>query len=412
MKGRMVAILVSSLLSCAWIAVARAEQPGDRGRRLAPIEELGGEIFFDEDLSVNRNQSCATCHAPQVGWTGPDSAINATGAVYQGSVPGRFGNRKPPASAYAGASPVLHRQADGSWVGGMFWDGRATGERLGDPLAEQAQGPFLNPLEQGLPSGAEVVRRVCSSSYAHLFKQVWGARACQGDLELAYVRVARSIAAYERSQRVTAFTSRYDASLRRQARLTPEEQAGLALFNGKARCSRCHLSEVGADRSPPLFTDFTYDNLGIPRNPLNPFSYEYAWNPRGSGWIDRGLGGYLEAARPDVAFESQLGKFKVPTLRNVALREQGGSLVEGAPIKAYGHNGYFKSLEEIVHFYNTRDVLPVCLSGDPAEKVGCWPAPELAMNVNTTDVGDLGLSQAEEAALVAFLRTLSDGDSP
>lgn len=350
-------------------------------------------------------------HSPQFGWTGPDSAINATGAVYQGSVPGRFGNRRAPTVAYAGASPVLHQQADGTWVGGMFWDGRATGERLGDPLAEQAQGPFLNPLEQGLQSGAEVVRRVCNSRYAYRFKQVWGVNACKGDMELAYERVARSIAAFQRSQQVTAFTSKYDAWLRRGARLTSDEQAGLALFNGKARCSSCHVSQVGSDRSPPLFTDYTYDNIGIPRNPLNPFYYEYYWNPQGGGWVDPGLGGYLQLARPDAPFEDQLGKFKVPTLRNVGLREQSDSLVEGAPVKAYGHNGYFKSLEEIVHFYNTRDVLPVCASGDPAEKVECWPAPELARNVNTTELGNLGLSPDEEAALVAFLMTLSDGYS-
>jgi cytochrome c peroxidase len=108
---------------------------------------LGKHLFFDTNLSDPPGQSCAVCHAPGVGWTGPDQAINAAGAVYEGAVPGRFGNRKPPASAYAGDSPILYY--DGTkWVGGMFWDGRATGWTLGDPLAEQAQGPFLNPLEQ------------------------------------------------------------------------------------------------------------------------------------------------------------------------------------------------------------------------------------------------------------------------
>jgi len=97
------------------------------GTMLTPKEELGKLIFFDKHLSINKNQARAACHAPEVGWTGPDLAINATGAVYEGSVPGRFGNRKPPASAYAGASPILHQMQDGTWVGGMFWDGRATG---------------------------------------------------------------------------------------------------------------------------------------------------------------------------------------------------------------------------------------------------------------------------------------------
>ena len=123
-----------------------------------PQEQLGKNLFFDENLSLNSNQSCATCHAPDVGWTGPDELINAHGAVYEGSIAGAFGDRKPPTAAYAGDSPILYYDDEaGAWVGGMFWDGRATGWTLGDPLAEQAQGPFLNPKEQALPSAAAVV---------------------------------------------------------------------------------------------------------------------------------------------------------------------------------------------------------------------------------------------------------------
>ena len=112
---------------------------------LTPQEDLGKLIFFDQNLSFNSNQSCAACHAPQSGWTGPEALINAHGAVYEGSITGRFGNRKPPSSAYATQSPIFHlsKQAGGTSVGGNFWDGRATGERLGSPSAEQAQGPFL-----------------------------------------------------------------------------------------------------------------------------------------------------------------------------------------------------------------------------------------------------------------------------
>ena len=115
---------------------------------LTDKEQLGKLIFFDQNLSVNANQSCATCHAPNAGWTGPNAAINSHGSVYEGSVPGRFGNRKPPSAAYATQSPILHVDKKGLFTGGNFWDGRATGERLGNPTAEQAQGPFLNPLEQ------------------------------------------------------------------------------------------------------------------------------------------------------------------------------------------------------------------------------------------------------------------------
>lgn len=107
---------------------------------LSSLEQLGKELFFDENLSANSNQSCAACHAPEVGFTGPDSFINLHGTVYEGSVPGSFGDRKPPTAAYGGDSPILFMDADGLWTGGMFWDGRATGWTLGDPLAEQAKG--------------------------------------------------------------------------------------------------------------------------------------------------------------------------------------------------------------------------------------------------------------------------------
>jgi len=138
---------------------------------LTPQEELGKLLFFDAKLSTPAGQACAVCHGPNVGWTGPDEAINRRGAVYEGAMPGRFGNRKPPASAYAGDSPILYW--DGTkWMGGMFWDGRATGGTLGDPLAEQAQGPFLNPLEQNNASPQVVIDKVLASDYKKLFQKV------------------------------------------------------------------------------------------------------------------------------------------------------------------------------------------------------------------------------------------------
>jgi cytochrome c peroxidase len=348
---------------------------------LTAQEELGKNLFFDTNLSTPPGQSCADCHGPQVGFTGPDQAINAAGAVYEGAVSGRFGNRKPPAAAYAGDSPVLY--FDGSnWVGGMFWDGRATGWTLGDPLAEQALGPFLNPLEQNNATPQVVIDKVLASSYKDLFLQI-----CT-DSATYYECIGRSIAAYERSIEVTQFTSKYDYWLIGKAKLTGQEQLGLELFNGKAKCAGCHVA--------PLFTDFTYDNLGVPRNPLNPFYNEPAWNPAGEDWVDTGLGGFLKAAGfPESVWGPEWGKQKVPTLRNIDLRPTNHF------IKAYAHNGYFKSLEEIVHFYNTRDV--------PGAG---WPAPEVAENINTTELGNLGLTKGEEQAIVAFLKTLSDGYIP
>jgi cytochrome c peroxidase len=136
------------------------------------MAQLGEFIFDDENLSINRNQSCASCHDPEWGGTGPDPYINAHGAVYEGSIPGRFGDRKPPSSAYATVSPVLQLAKDG-FAGGNFWDGRATGEKLGNPAADQAQGPFRNPMEQALPDVACVVYRVSVASYAPLYHQVF-----------------------------------------------------------------------------------------------------------------------------------------------------------------------------------------------------------------------------------------------
>jgi cytochrome c peroxidase len=363
---------------------------------LSPSEELGKAIFFDENLSLNGNQSCASCHGPEVGFTGPVGDVNLHGAVYEGSVPGAFGDRKPPSSAYATVSPILHLDKTGTWVGGNFWDGRATGEKLGNPAADQAQGPFLNPKEQALATPADVVTRVCASSYGNLFRQVWGAGACDpSNVAMAYDGIALSIAAYEASAEVNTFSSKYDTH-----KLTKLEQQGFVLFKTKGGCAACHPS----NGKEALFTDFTFDNLGIPANPENPV---YTYNP---GFVDNGLGGYLMSTGADEdVFESELGKHKVPTLRNVDLRP------DPAFVKAYGHNGYFKSLEGIVHFYNTRDVLPTCPgAGTEAQALAadCWPAPEVAENVNDDELGDLGLTASEEAAIVAFLKTLSDGFTP
>ena len=258
---------------------------------------------------------------------------------------------------------------------------------LGDPLAEQAQGPFLNPLEQNNASAQVVIDKVLASNYSDLFRKVCTHRATR------YECIGRAIAAYERSAEVSQFTSKYDYSLKGQAKLTDQETAGLALFNGKANCANCHKSTADPASGKVLFTDFTYDNLGVPRNPLNPFYNETEWNLDGANWVDTGLGGFLKTA--GYPYTAELGKHKVPTLRNVDKRPYPGF------IKAYGHNGYFKSLEQIVHFYNTRDV-----------RGARWPAPEVATNMNTAEMGNLGLKLVEERAIVAFLSTLSDGYMP
>jgi cytochrome c peroxidase len=365
---------------------------------MSDLEKLGEFLFFDEKLSTPPGMSCATCHAPSWGFTSPDPEINEAGAVYHGVIEVRFGNRKLPTVAYVGDSPPLYYDEEEEvWIGGTFWDGRATGWILGDPLAEQALGPFLNPLEQNMPSARQVIRRVAKSSYAKLFELVWGDGSLDDKKDLAgtYERIGRSLAAFQRSETVNPFSSKYDLYLRGQADLTPLEQWGLEVFEGKGNCSACHTSR--SDDMKPLFTDFSYDNLGLPKNLLNPFySAPRSVNRDRDGWVDPGLGGFLASAGfPQEVWQQELGKHKVPTLRNVDMRPH------PQLVKAYGHNGVFKSLEAIVHFYNTRDV---------AEKG--WPAPEIPQNVNTIELGNLGLTPDEEQAIVAFLKTLTDGYNP
>jgi len=231
-----------------------------------------------------------------------------------------------------------------------------------------------------------------------------------------------SISAYEFSPEVSPFTSKYDYVQTGKEQFTAQEKSGYELFRGKARCNECHRD--GGPGEEPLFTDFTASNLGVPKNPNMQFYYEgrpdasgYSPNTAGAAFVDPGVGGFLLRLQslsgqlnPDanwIKLAPQFtAKFQVPTLRNVDMRPRPDF------VKAYMHNGYFKSLKEVVHFYNTRDVLPGCQQGDPGEKVSCWPAPENSTNINKKQLGRLGLSPEEEDAVVAFLRTLTDGYRP
>lgn len=378
--------------------------------KLTPVEELGKKLFFDKNLSTPSGQSCAACHDPKAGWTGP---LENFGAVYEGAFKGRFGNRKPPSSAYAGDSPVLSMDKEEKFVGGMFWDGRATGADLKDPLAEQAGGPFLNPLEQNNPDKKAVVSKVKNSAYASLFEQVWKIKPEDWDknVDKLYEFISRSIAAYERSAEVNPFDSKFDLfwknALAKNLRaetidqtnwksftnlgLDEAEVKGLMLFNTKAKCVKCHVLAAGPDNKPPVFTDFTYDNTGLPRNPANPFyRMDAKFNPQGKDWVDDGLGGYLKSVPRFAEYASEnIGKHKVPTLRNVDLKPNPSF------VKVYGHNGALRGLKEVVHFYNARDT-------------GKFPPPEVKTNMNTEELGNLGLADDEENAVVAFLRTLTD----
>ncbi|MEZ5541775.1 MAG: cytochrome c peroxidase [Pseudomonadota bacterium] len=339
--------------------------------------ELGGRIFADTNLSEPAGQACASCHVAQAGFADPDT--DSTRPVSEGAVAGRFGNRNAPTVAYASLTPVFGTIAAGEYVGGQFVDGRAA------TLEQQAMAPFLNPLEMANPDKSSVIDKIRAAGYAALFEQVYGA-ASLDDAEAAFDRVADALAAFESTPALSPFTSKFDYFLAGQAQLTAQERRGFILFDGKGLCFTCHES--------PLFTNHAYSNIGVPKNPDNPFyTMPPEFNPAGTAFVDLGLG-----LNPTVLSTAENGKFRVPTLRNVALT---------AP---YMHNGVFQTLDQVVNFYNTRDVLPAC----PTDSIqqDCWPQPEVAENMDTLSTGNLGLTPSEVSDLVAFLNTLTDGYVP
>lgn len=377
--------------------------------------EIGKLFFFSPSLSVTGTQSCASCHDPANGFAGLE--------VTAGAVPGRIGNRKPPSLAYQGDAPAFHHmteEGDVTFVGGDFLDGRARGDETGQALADQAKGPFLNPLEMAMPDSACVVLRACELEGGLTGESCDAVQnadidadclAPEGQVVLddstraatdqGMMAIMRALAAYERGSEVQPFSSRFDAYLRGTNDLTQQEKAGLALFSGKAKCAQCHVISDGSMGQPPLFTDFTYDNLGVPRNPDNPW-YSQPENTAGMAWIDEGLAVTLRAdpVYADYA-EDRIGAFKVPTLRN---------LTKGTG-RSYMHNGWFRTLAGVVHFYNTRDVLPACageVSEAEALAQNCWPKAEVAATMNRDELGKLNLTADEETALVDFLDSLDD----
>jgi cytochrome c peroxidase len=469
-----------------------------RGFSRGPAEPKKA-LIYDQNLSVNNNLACATCHIPYAGFTGGSSFFNATTSALPGSVlitnaggkgpDVRISSRRPQTYAYAPFSPVLHfNETVMDFYGGNFWDMRAGGIRLENPASEQAQGPPTNPVEMGNFDIVTYVYKISISQYAKSFEEYWGkgslssihfptkiiatfaatpgpaptpdpllAMMSQADQNLvisAFDHAAQSTAAYESGPEVSPFSSKFDFALSNptQTVLTADELAGWNLFRGKAKCNTCHLdgtenittgkiTPADAADVAPLFTDFTSSNLGIPQNYALPFLFEnhpdqfgFKANPLGLDYLDLGVGAFLanlslavqlgEPSGPGIGtgqnpnpawvpYAPQFnGKFQVPTCRNVDLRPYAGF------VKAYGHNGYFKSLKAIVHFYNTRDTLnggvhlpagTTKYKGRPVnEGIDYWPFPEVNVNVDQT-IGNLRLTDAEENQIVLFLQTLSDG---
>ncbi len=335
---------------------------------LTSQQVLGKKLFFDETLSEPDGQSCASCHHPDVGFADPDTHL----PVSEGVILGLFGDRNSPTASYAKYFPEFS-YVNNVAIGGQFWDGRAAN------LTEQAKGPFLNPVEMANPNKETVIADIQISSYVDLFEEICGPI---GDIDAAYDCTAEAIAAYEKSNEVSPLTSKFDYVMAGEASFTRQERRGQMLFNRKALCNQCHLSGgmMGGMRGsgssdPVLFTDFRYHNLGLPKNTEFPFDLQ----PEGT--IDLGLGAILNVT-------SENGKFKTSHLRNIAMTPP------------YMHNGVLKTLKEVVHFYNTRD-LP-----------GQWNSPEVSQNVETRLLGNLGLTSSEEDAIVAFMMTFTDGYTP
>jgi cytochrome c peroxidase len=360
-------------------------------------------LFEDTNLSEPPGQGCVSCHDARRAFTG--NAGSPIEGVARGSRPEIFGNRNAQSIMYAAFKPPLrfvserneHGDVEIKPAGGLFWDGRA------DTLTEQAKGPFLNPREMNNPGASAVVDKVRRSDYAALFRAVYGAAALD-DADAAFDRIGEAIAAFERTPRFQPFSSKFDAFLRGTATLDGQEARGFELFKHreKGNCIACHAGQLDS-RNPAdwLFTDFTFDAVGMPRNRRIPDNAAAESFDLGLCRQDRTI------ARAPAGFdvETLCGAFQVPTLRNVELT---------AP---YGHNGVFATLRDVVRFYATRDTNPERWYPTVAgrvHKLDDLPARAHA-NVNTSEAPydrrpglPPRLSDDEVDAIVAFLRTLTD----
>lgn len=360
---------------------------------LSAQASLGEKIFNDVSLSASGQQACASCHVA----SSAHAQNNALAAQLGGAALNLQGGRLSPSVRYLSFNTAFAFDAEGTPTGGFFWDGRATS------LQDQAGKPFLNPVEMANASEAEVVEKLSRAAYAAEFRQVFGSDIFSRPAD-AFARITLALQQYQREDTdFQPFSSKYDAFLRGTTSLGEQELRGLALFNSPAKgnCAACHPSARAADGSHPLFTDFTYDNLGVPRNTELSQNADLAFYDL--GLCARSLGDLT--SRTDLC-----GAFKVPSLRNVALRQ------------AYFHNGRFKTLKETLTFYVQRDTNPEkwypLASDGSVHKFNDLPAAYGA-NVNTTEAPynrSLGaapaLSDSEIDDVVAFLATLSDGYTP
>jgi cytochrome c peroxidase len=365
--------------------VAAALVPGDRS-------SLGLQIFSDPNLSEPRGTACIACHQANTGFAGNNGSLIG---VARGSLPTSIGLRNAMTNSYVGLIPAfsfITTDGETEASGGHFWDGRA------DTMALQALGPFLNPLEMNNASKKAVMDKIAAAPYAALFKQEFGATVF-ADVDTAYAQVGVAIEAFERAQR-QPFNSKYDAMLRGAATLSAPETRGMALFQdpAKGNCAACHLMNAASKKpedSP--FSEFTYYATGVPRNNAIPRNADRQFFDLGLCGPERTAPTLPADAPKGVTIDNFCGKFRMPTLRNVAERT------------AFMHNGTFKDLRDVLRFYATRNVSTV--SNDlPAQYQGNIERVKAPFNRLASD--GPALNDAEMTDMIAFLRTLSDGFQP
>ncbi len=354
-------------------------------------EALGRQLFRDPSLSVPAGTSCASCHTPLRGFEGNNGG---TSGVPLGSTR-TAGLRNTPTAMYALFIPPFTVRPGPTGRpeahGGQFLDGRA------DTLAQQALGPFLASAEMNNPTAAVVVAKVAASGYAALFRSVWGQDIFTRPAA-AFAAIGESLAAYERTIEFRPFSSRYDDFLRGKDTFTAAEKRGMAVFfdRTKGDCAACHVaSPTNKDPAASLFTNHGYVALGVPRNPKIPANADPLF-------FDLGLAGPKRTA--PVGLADAAGQFKVPTLRNVAMKS------------AFMHNGRFTTLTEVVSFYATRDLDPKRWYPDGVQ-FNDLPANQRG-NVTHRPPLDLRpgakprLLPGDVADVVAFLGTLTDVPAP
>lgn len=341
------------------------------------LETLGERLFFDVNLSANRTQACATCHNPDTAFTDP------RGMASIGDDGVSVGDRNAPTLTYAALIPGFHKDAEGNWRGGQFLDGRAA------QLEDQAAGPPLNPIEMAMPDQSAIVGRLRQDpSYVAAFAELFGPDVLERP-DVGFAAMTQAIAAYERQPLFRPFNSKYDRYLRGEAELTREEDLGRVLFFSQqfTNCNQCHQLSARATDPRETFTDHLYHNIGVPAN-----TALRELNGLGADLIDEGL-----AANPQVAGDPvHRGKFRTPTLRNVAVT---------AP---YMHNGVFDDLRTVILFYNQYNTRSEARKVNPETGARFGP-PEVPETLSVQELTHgPALDDQRIDALVAFLKTLTD----